>query len=110
MFKKKKVSPKEYGTSFDRLLNYNFNLDLDLDDQMLDLADAILGNCPVLVNFEKIKDVNKANHILSFLSGIIYAVGGDSYQIGNESYLIATDKAFEDGSLKKWVKEFGRTR
>ena len=107
MLRKKKVDAKGFGTSFDRLLNYNLKEDVDIDDQMLELADAILSNCPVLINFDTVKDVNKSNHILSFLSGIIYAVGGEAYQIGKELYLIATDKAFADGSLHKWVKEFG---
>ncbi len=106
LLKKKKVNQKEFGTSFDRLLNYNITEDLDIDDQMLELADSLLTNCPILVNFQSVKDVDKCNHVLSFLSGVIYAVGGESYQIGNESYLIATDKAFEDGSLKRWVGEF----
>ena len=104
---KKKLKTKELGTSFDRLLNYNLVESLDIDDQMLELADAILSNCPILVNFEKISDVSKCNHVLSFLSGIIYSIGGESYQIGNESYLIASKVAFEDGSLHRYVKEFG---
>ncbi len=109
IFKKKRISSKEFGTSFDRLLNYNITEDLDIDDQMLELADSVLSNCPILVNFEAVKDVNKCNQVLSFLSGVIYACGGESYQIGNESYLIASDKAFEDGSLRRWVVEFGQT-
>ncbi len=107
MIRKKKVNIKKLGTSFDRLLNYNLTEELDVDDQMLELADAILGNCPVLINFDKMKDVHKCNHVLSFLSGLIYAIDGESYQIGQESYLIATAVAFEDGSLHKWIKEFG---
>lgn len=107
MLGKKKINMKKLGTSFDRLLNYNVTDEYDIDQQMLELADAILGECPVLVNFDQMKDTSKCNRILSFLSGVIYAVGGESYQIGKESYLIAQDAAFEDGSLRKWVKETG---
>ena len=53
------------------------------------------------------KDVNVCNRVLSFLSGLNYAIAGRVYQIGAESYLIASSAAFEDGSLEKWVKEFG---
>ena len=61
----------------------------------------------VIKNFDTVEDTNKCNRVLSFLSGLIYAVSGKSYQIGAESYLIAIPEAFEDGSLEKWVKEFG---
>lgn len=107
MFGKKKINIKNLGTSFDRLLNYNLTDEYDIDTQMLELADAILGNCPVLINFDMLKDVNKCNHVLSFLSGLIYAIGGEAYQISKELYLIASDVSFEDGSLYKWIKEFG---
>lgn len=108
MFGKKKIKIKNLGTSFDRLLNYNLTEEQDVDTQMLELADSILGNCPVLINFDTLKDVSKCNHVLSFLSGLIYAIGGEAYQIGSELYLIASDVAFQDGSLYKWVKEFGQ--
>lgn len=107
MFRKKKVNIKKLGTSFDRLLNYNLLENADVDDQMLMLADAILSNCPVCINFDGVEDVNKCNHVLSFLSGLIYAINGESYQIGKESYLIATAAAFEDGSLYKHIKDVG---
>ena len=44
----KKVNKKNLGTSFDRLLSYNLHDDGTIDDQMIELADAILSDCPVL--------------------------------------------------------------
>lgn len=111
MFGKKRTkSIKNIGSSFDRLLNYNLTEDIDVNEQMLELADSILGRCPVLVNFDRMKDTNKCNQVLSFLSGVIYSINGESYQIGKESYLIASDEAFQDGSLHKWIKQFGHDR
>ena len=107
MAAKKKISKKNLGTSFDRLLSYNLQDDGTIDDQMIELAEAILSDCPVLLNFDTVKDVNVCNRVLSFLSGLNYAIAGRGYQIGAESYLIASDAAFSDGSLEKWVKEFG---
>ena len=80
MAPKKKINKKNLGTSFDRLLSYNL-----VDDETIDVC----------------------NRVLSFLSGLNYAIAGRVYQIGAESYLIASPNAFEDGSLEKWVKEFG---
>ena len=107
MATKKKISKKNLGTSFDRLLSYNLKDDGTIDDQMIELAEAILSDCPVLLNFDTVKDVNVCNRVLSFLSGLNYAIAGRVYQIGAESYLIASSDAFLDGSLEKWVKEFG---
>ena len=56
MATKKKISKKNLGTSFDRLLSYNLQDDGTIDDQMIELADAILSDCPVLLNqIRKIK-------------------------------------------------------
>lgn len=106
MLFKKKYKIKQMGSSFDRLVNYNLSSDLDISDQMIELADAILANCPVLINFDTMEDLDSSNRVLSFLSGLIYAIGGKSFQIGKELYLIASDEAFNDGSLDKWIKEF----
>lgn len=108
MFKNKfRIKGKTLGSSFDRLLSYNFDDNADVDEQIFKLSDSILGNCPVLINFDKVKDNNKINRVLAFLSGVIYAVQGESYPIGKVSFLFGTDQAFSDGSLYKWVKDFG---
>ena len=47
------------------------------------------------------------NHRTSFLSGVVYALDGSVYRLGDETRLFATGKAFEDGTLKKYIKDFG---
>ena len=104
MFGKKKNEERKLGTAFDRLLNYTFKEDEDMDTQLLDLADIVIANRPLLANFEQIKSIGEVNHAVSFLSGVVYALNGE------ETRLFATGKAFEDGSLQRYVKDFAVNR
>ena len=54
MAPKKKINKKNLGTSFDRLLSYNLVDDDTIEDQMIELAEAIMSDCPVLLNFETV--------------------------------------------------------
>lgn len=107
MFGKKKKEERKLGTSFDRLLHYNFKDGEDIDVQLLDLADVLMANRAVLVNFEEIPSIGEVNHAISFLSGVVYALGGAVYRLGDETRLFATGKTFEDGSLQRYIKDFG---
>ena len=110
MFGKKKNEERKLGTAFDRLLNYTFKEDEDMDTQLLDLADIVIANRPLLANFEQIKSIGEENHAVSFLSGVVYALNGEVYCLGDETRLFATGKAFEDGSLQRYVKDFAVNR
>ena len=105
MFGKKKNEERKLGTAFDRLLNYTFK-----EDEDMDLADIVIANRPLLANFEQIKSIGEVNHAVSFLSGVVYALNGEVYCLGDETRLFATGKAFEDGSLQRYVKDFAVNR
>ncbi len=107
MFGRQKKQERKIGSAFDRLLNYTFKPDEDINVQLLDLADIVINNRPLLANFEEITSVSEVNHAIAFLSGVVYALDGSVYRLGNETRLFATGKAFEDGTLKKYIKDFG---
>ena len=107
MFGKRKKQERKIGSAFDRLLNYTFKKDEDMNTQLLDLADIVINNRPLLANFEEIASIGEVNHAISFLSGVVYALDGSVYRSGAETRLFATWKAFEDGTLKKYIKDFG---
>ena len=108
MFGSKRKEIRKIGSAFDRLLNYTFKKDEDMNTQLIDLADILMANRPLLANFEEIKNVSEVNYAISFLSGVVYALGGTVYSLGNETRLFATGVAFEDGTLQKYVKDFGK--
>lgn len=107
MFGKNKKEEKKLGSAFDRLLNYTFKKDEDMDTQLIELADMVIANRPLLANFEQLESLNKVNNAIAFLSGVIYAQDGEMYILSKETRLFATGKALEDGSLKKYIKDFG---
>ncbi len=108
MFGSKKKEIRKLGSAFDRLLNYTFKKDENMNTQLIDLADILMANRPLLANFEEIKSVSEVNYAISFLSGVVYALGGTVYSLSNETRLFATGVAFEDGTLQKYVKDFGK--
>lgn len=106
---KNKFNLKKVGTAFDRLLPCTLQDNLDYDTQMLEFADAILSNCPILLDFSKSTNTKKANQVLSFLEGVLYAIEGQNHPINKESFLMGSKEAFADGSLRKWINEFGQS-
>ncbi len=101
MFKKEK---KLYVNSFDRLYQIVLKNE-NINDQLIDLADKIINDCPVLVVFSEITDEKTANYVSVFLSGVCYALNGKTCQIGNESYLFASAESLKDGSINQYLKE-----
>ena len=78
-------------------------MDSDLD--VIKLADKLLAGTPVIMNFEEFNDI-EANKIITFLSGVTYAIDGEIEQIQKKIFLFATKQDYRDGSLRKFVKEY----
>lgn len=106
MLGKKKKEEKNLGSSFDRLLQYALKNE-DIDTQLIDLADIIITNRPIIINFEAVSSVGEVNYVVSFLSGVTYALEGEAYRFGDETRLFASGKALEDGTVKRYIKDFG---
>lgn len=107
MLGKRRKEEKNLGSAFDRLLNYTLRKNEDINIQLMELADIIMANRPVLINFEEISSIGEVNYVVSFLSGVVYALSGTVYRFGDETRLFASGRAFEDGTLKKYIKDFG---
>ncbi|PAT01856.1 hypothetical protein CI105_05055 [Candidatus Izimaplasma bacterium ZiA1] len=86
--------------AFDRVEFVLFNDDIDV----LKTADKLLEGRPLIVNFEEFDKI-EANKILTFLSGVIYALDGEIEQIQDKIFLFATKEDYKDGSLRKFVRE-----
>jgi cell division inhibitor SepF len=78
-------------------------MDDDLD--VLKIADKLLFGTPVIMNFEEYDEV-EGNKIITFLSGVTYAVDGEIEQIQDKIFLFASKPDYKDGSLRKFVKEY----
>ncbi len=107
MFKKKKKE-EILGTSFDRLLNYNCSPTKSIDEQFLELADIIMDNRPVAINFEEISPATEVDRAVAFLSGVIYALNGEVHRLGSKTFLFASEVALKDGTIHYYISDVGK--
>jgi len=72
---------------------------------VINLANKLLKGVPLIINFEEYEPI-EANKIITFLSGVIYAIDGEIEVIQPQIFLFATKEDYKDGSLRKFVKEY----
>lgn len=78
-----------------------------MDDNLdvFKLANKLLKGTPLMVNFESYNQI-EANKVITFLSGVTYAIDGEIEMIQDKIFLFATKKDYKDGSLRKFVNEY----
>src|SRR5690554_5796668 len=74
------------------------------DNYIVDLAKELVMGKPLILNFRMI-NVDEANKIVSFLSGVIFAINGIIEEIDDKIFLFARKQDFKDGSLKKFIED-----
>ena len=89
------------NTAFDRVEFVMVDKDIDI----LKLADQLLYGTPLIVNFESFNEI-ESNKVITFLSGVTYAIDGEIEQIQDKIFLFATKQDYKDGSLRKFVKDY----
>lgn len=90
-------------TAFERIIFED--LDTGDDDYIVSLANELINGSPLVVNFEKL-DIDEANKVIAFLSGVMFAVGGKIERISSRIFLFARAQEFKDGTLKQFVDEY----
>ncbi len=76
----------------------------DDDKYLTSLADQMMAGQPLILNFEPL-DIDQANKVIAFLSGIIYAVQGEIVNVQEKVFMFATKDVYEDGSMEDFLKE-----
>ncbi len=95
--------PKDQRPMSDRTF---FDLVQTADDSYLtSLADKMLSGTPLILNFKPL-DVDQANKIVAFLSGVVYAAKGEIVLVQEKVFLFARHDVFEDGSMEEFLKDF----
>ena len=78
---------------------------MDRQVDVMKLADKLLKGVPLIVNYEDYNEI-EANKVITFLSGVIYALDGEIEVIQPTIFLFATKDDFKDGSLRKFVEDY----
>ncbi|WP_009913416.1 cell division protein SepF [Listeria monocytogenes] len=69
-----------------------------------ELADYLKEYKSVVVNLQRISH-DQATRIVDFLSGTVYALGGDIQRVGNNIFLCTPDNVEVDGSISEMLDE-----
>lgn len=90
-------------TAFDRMIFED--LDIVDDPYLVSLATELINGNPLVINFENL-NVDEANKVISFLSGVIFAINGKIEKINKRIFLFARIQEFKDGTLKQFIADY----
>ena len=71
-----------------------------------DIADELKNRRATLVNLQRIDKVS-AKRIIDFLSGTVYAIGGDIQRVGSDIFLCTPDNVEVAGSITDHLEQMG---
>ena len=77
---------------------------MEEDMDVLKISDKLLYGTPIMINFDGYDEV-EANKVITFLSGVTYAIDGEIEVVQRKVFLFASKKDYKDGSLRKFVKQ-----
>ncbi|QED47465.1 cell division protein SepF [Cytobacillus dafuensis] len=69
-----------------------------------DIADQLKNRRAVVVNLQRI-DRDQAKRIVDFLSGTVYAIGGDIQKVGTDIFLCTPDNIEVSGNISQIMQE-----
>lgn len=98
--KLKKLKKQTMISSFDKMRAET----VTSREQLLDLCDTIINGHALLANFEKM-DVDEANYMLTFISGVVYALKGEIHKTGPKTFLFASEEEYADGTLHQYIED-----
>src|SRR5690554_682744 len=78
-------------------------LSSDEDALITELAQKMIDGAPLILNFEALH-IDRANKVIAFLTGVVYAVSGHIVEINEATYLFGNQALYQDGSVEKWLK------
>lgn len=95
-----------YKSAYDRILFEEILVD---DDKMfVDFAKELIKGKPLVLNFKQ-TEIDIANKMVSFLSGVIFVIDGIIEKIDDKIYLFARSQEFKDGTLQAFINEFKKS-
>ncbi|TDL35110.1 cell division protein SepF [Jeotgalibacillus sp. S-D1] len=69
-----------------------------------DIADNLKNHRAVVVNLQRINK-DQAKRIVDFLSGTVYAIGGDIQRVGTDIFLCTPDNIEVSGNITDFINE-----
>ncbi|MCM3759372.1 cell division protein SepF [Alkalihalobacillus oceani] len=73
-------------------------------DEAQDIADHLKARKAVIINLQRISH-EQAKRVVDFLSGTVYAIGGDIQKLGTNIFLCTPDNVDVSGSITEMMQE-----
>ncbi|WP_209125805.1 cell division protein SepF [Alkalihalobacillus sp. BA299] len=73
-------------------------------DEVQDIADHLKNRKAVIINLQRISN-EQGKRIVDFLSGTVYAIGGDIQKLGMNIFLCTPDNVDVSGSITEMMQE-----
>ncbi len=106
LFSKRKKKPNQTTepelTTYDRLIFEK--LESDDDHYLIGLVDKMIKGSPLILNFDLL-NIDQANKVIAFLSGVVYAIKGEIVHIQEKVFLFANKDVYKDGTIEEFLKE-----
>jgi FtsZ-interacting cell division protein YlmF len=99
--KKQEDTAKKETSSYEHIIFLKLNE--VSDEKLLSIADNIILNKPCVINFE-FDDIDEINKAIAFLSGVCYVLEGEVVVQQRKILVFGSKIAFEDGSVKNFLK------
>jgi len=77
----------------------------DEDKYLTSLAQKMMDGFPLILNFNDL-DIDQANKVIAFLSGVIFAISGEIIGVQEKVFMFATSDVYDDGSMDEFLKDF----
>lgn len=94
------IQPKE--STYDKIVFEK--LTSDDDPYLTHLADQMMDGCPLILNFDTL-DIDQANKVIAFFSGVVYATKGEIVHIQEKVFMFANKDVYKDGSMDQFIKD-----
>ncbi len=79
-------------------------LSSDEDAYLIKLAEQLMQGKPLILSFDTL-DIDQANKVIAFLSGVVYAISGEVVSIREKVFMFADQHVYDDGSMEDFLKE-----
>ncbi|WP_100404550.1 cell division protein SepF [Bacillus solitudinis] len=73
-------------------------------DEAQEIADHLKNRKAVIINLQRISH-DQAKRIVDFLSGTVYAIGGDIQKVGSNIFLCTPDNVDVSGTITEMLQE-----
>ncbi|MDQ0253803.1 cell division inhibitor SepF [Evansella vedderi] len=73
-------------------------------DEVQDIADHLKNRKCVVINLQRLPN-EQAKRVVDFISGTVYAIGGDIQKLGSNIFLTTPDNVDVTGSISEMLQE-----